>query len=633
VAGKEPYDHYRKDRSEMIFHWFNASDAETVASELADQFSPPAKDGDAALRDLLRRADTDSRLTRLNFYKKARFANSFKWRLLEKGIEPKTAARVTHSLILHLSRNGSVPDAGAATDHMSSTAENIPDFLRGGNNAFNEGNFKNAIEIFRRGLTLAPAEPELLNGLGAALCRIGVYGEAEQRLRQAVAANRDSVEAHCNLGTLLRLVGNIEESEHALRRALKLRPNYVSARSSLGWTLIALGRLRDARARFEKVLKAVPQHADALFGLGQIAKAEGRFTEAESLFKRVLDVDPRITGAFAALATLRRMTPADVDWLRRARQFVAESRLSPLDEAELRFSIGKYHDDIGEFDQAFRSYEAANKLTKAAAMPYNRKGRDAFVGDLIRAHSKDTMAAIGEGGSDSIKPVFVLGMPRSGTSLTEQILASHPSIKGAGELEFWYTAVRAHDVEVRAGLLDATTRKKLAEDYLRLMQTRAGDGLRIVDKTPVNSDFIATIHSVFPNARFIYMERDPIDTCLSCYFQHFVASMSYCMDLSDLAHYYKAHRRLIKHWQSVLPPESMLVVPYEALVSDQERWTRKMIDFLGLEWDDRCLSFHETERPVNTTSTWQVRQRIYTQSVDRWQAYKKFVGPLKALKS
>jgi tetratricopeptide (TPR) repeat protein len=617
----------------MIFHWFNASDAETVASELADQFTPPAaKDGDAALRDLLRRADTDSRLTRLNFYKKARFANSFKWRLLEKGIEPKTAARVTHSLIVHLSR-GAAPDAEPAGHNATLTSEKIPDLLRGGNKAFNEGNFKQAIEIYRDALKLAPAEPELLNGLGAALCRVGVYGEAEQRLRQAVAANRDSVEAHCNLGTLLRLVGNVEESEQALRRALKLRPNYVAARSSLGWTLIALSRLRDAKSRFEKVLKAAPEHADALFGLGQIAKVEGRFTEAESLFKRAFDIDPRLTGAYASLATLRKMTSADAGWLERAKKLLAGNRLSPLNEAELRFSIGKYYDDMCEFDEAFHSYEAANKLVKTAAVSYNRKGRDAFVDDLIRAHSKDTMAAIGSGASDSVKPVFVLGMPRSGTSLTEQILASHPSVKSAEELEFWYAAVRARDVEVRAGLLDTTTRKKLAEDYLRLLQTRAGEGLRIIDKTPINSDFIGTIVSVFPKARFIYMERDPIDTCLSCYFQNFVASMSYCMDLSDLAHYYKAHRRLIKHWQSVLPPESMLVVPYEGLVSDQEGWTRKMIDFLGLEWDARCLSFHENERPVNTASTWQVRQKIYTQSVGRWQAYKKFVGPLKALGS
>jgi hypothetical protein len=222
-------------------------------------------------------------------------------------------------------------------------------------------------------------------------------------------------------------------------------------------------------------------------------------------------------------------------------------------------------------------------------------------------------------------------MPRSGTSLTEQILASHPSIKGAGELQFWNGVTRQRLAEVRAGLLDLPTRKKLAEDYLQLLEKRTGDAPRIIDKTPSNADCIGIIHSVFPNARFICMERDPIDTCLSCYFQHFVAAVSFSTDLSDLAHYYRAHCRLVQHWQSVLPPDKMLVVRYEDLVQDQEAWTRKMLDFLGLEWDERCLSFYENERPVATASTWQVRQKLYTDSVGRWQAYKKFIGPLKAL--
>ena len=186
-------------------------------------------------------------------------------------------------------------------------------------------------------------------------------------------------------------------------------------------------------------------------------------------------------------------------------------------------------------------------------------------------------------------------MPRSGTSLTEQILASHPSIFGAGEMDFWNTFTRTHESEVREGLLDPALRKKLANDYLRLLESR-GDAVRVIDKTTINSDYIGIIYSVFPNARFIYLERDPTDTCLSCYFQQFVAGLNFCLDLSDLAHYYSGHRRLMKHWQSVLPAENLLVVPYEGLVADQEGWTRKMLGFLGLDWNDRCLSFNETER-------------------------------------
>jgi len=633
----------------MIFQWFDAKEAEKIACELADQFAPQAAPlsggtsnastpdngkGSAALRDLIRRVETDGRLRGLNFYKKARFANSFKWRLLEKGIEPGTANHATTSLVVHLSRaagtvNGESP--ANPVDEPASSAETIPDLLRRGNKAFNCADYAEAMKIFQRVHDRSPGHPEAFNGLGAALSKMGKYADAEQRFRQAVSRAPDYPEASCNLGNVLRWMGSLEESEFWLRRALKTKPTYVDARVGLGLTLVLLGRTRDARSRFEKVLKSTPQHADALLGMCQVAKMEGRFSEAEVLIRQVLEKNPKMTGAWAVFATLRKMTPADSDWLRNATELAA-SGVTPLEEADLRFSIGKYFDDIGEFDKAFRSFEAANALLRSFALKYDPKGRDEVVDHLIHAYSKDVNAGIGEGASPSSKPVFVLGMPRSGASLTEQILASHPSVKGAGGLQFWSGVTRQRLAEIRAGLLDLPTRKKLAEDYLQLLEKRTGDALRIIDRTTSNADCIGMIHSVFPNARFIFMERDPIDTCLSCYFQHFLAAMSFSTDLSDLAHYYRAHRKLVQHWQSVLPADRMLVVRYEDLVQDPETWTRKMLDFLELEWNERCLSFHENERPVAANSTWQVRQKLYTDSIGRWQAYKKFIGPLKALR-
>ena len=365
--------------------------------------------------------------------------------------------------------------------------------------------------------------------------------------------------------------------------------------------------------------------------MGLIAKLDGRFSEAEALFRRALEYKPGMANALAALVTLKKMTPADSDWLRAAKELVGGG-VSTLEEADLRFSIGKYHDDLGEFDEAFRSFEAANEVLKGIAVSYDRKGRDAFIDDMVHAYSKDAIAAVGEGASSSVKPVFVVGMPRSGTSLAEQILASHPSISGAGEIDFW-NLTRILESDVRKGLLDLPTRTKLAAEYLSLLETHGSDRLRVIDKTPANSDYIGVIYSVFPNARFIYMERDPIDVCMSCYFQNFVAGMNFSKDLSDLAYHYKGHRKLFKHWQAVLPPENLLSCPYVELVRDHQGWTRKMLDFIGLEWNDRCLSFHETKRAVVTASAWQVRQKIYAHSVGRSGAYKKYLGPLKALKN
>jgi hypothetical protein len=223
-------------------------------------------------------------------------------------------------------------------------------------------------------------------------------------------------------------------------------------------------------------------------------------------------------------------------------------------------------------------------------------------------------------------------MMRSGTSLAEQIIASHPMAKGAGELEYWHRVAREHGTEIRQNAMDERTKKQLGESYLRILDNVSPTALRVVDKAPLNSDHLGVIHSIFPNARIIYMRRDPIDTCLSCYFQNFSMAHTFTFDLSDLAHYYQEHHRLINHWRTALPQGSILDVPYEEMVADQEGWTRKILDFIGLEWDPRCLEFQATERPMMTASFWQVRQKIFKTSVQRWRNYEKFVDQVPALK-
>ena len=185
---------------------------------------------------------------------------------------------------------------------------------------------------------------------------------------------------------------------------------------------------------------------------------------------------------------------------------------------------------------------------------------------------------------------------------------------------------------MRGAMPSEATRKRLAEKYLRVLDGHAADASRIVDKAPMNADYLGLIHAVLPRARVIYLQRDPIDTCLSCYFQQLSPVLNFAMDLTDLADYYREHRRLVAHWREVLPPETFLEVPYAELVADQEKWSRRIIEFIGLPWDDRCLEFHRTARAVTTASTWQVRQKIYTSSVDRWRNYEKFIGPLLSLR-
>ena len=265
-------------------------------------------------------------------------------------------------------------------------------------------------------------------------------------------------------------------------------------------------------------------------------------------------------GAWAGLASIRKMTPADSDWLDSAKR-IAMSGIDPLGESDMRFAIGKYCDDVDDFEQAFQNYKRANELLKTVAKGYDRKERTSFIDDLIRVYTRDAISKIEGTGSTSTKPVFVLGMPRSGTSLAEQIIAAHPSAKGAGELGFWNNAVHLNESDIRRGILSEKSRGMLAEGYLRILDGYSVDALRVVDKAPVNSDHLGLIHSVFPYGRIIYMQRDPIDTCLSCYFQQFLAIQNYTMDLSDLAHYYREHQRLMAHWRSVLPTGSILTFP------------------------------------------------------------------------
>jgi tetratricopeptide (TPR) repeat protein len=325
------------------------------------------------------------------------------------------------------------------------------------------------------------------------------------------------------------------------------------------------------------------------------------------------------------------MNSSDTQWLEAALS-TAQNEIDRYEEALLRFSIGKYFDDIGNFAGAFESYKRANDIFKASAEPYDRKARTKLVRDVISAYPRDSFVKQLPGACLSAKPVFVVGMPRSGTSLVDQIICTHPAARGVGESPFWPHAMREHESQVLEGRFDDELRETLAKSYLRTLEARSGDALRIVDKAPTNSDYLGVILSIFPNARFIYMRRDPIDTCLSNYFQAFALTASYTLDLSDLAHYYKEHQRLIAHWRAALPAGSILDVPYADLVSDQEGWTRKILDFIGLDWDQRCLDFHSNPRVVTSASYWQVRQKIYRTSISRWRNYEEFIGPLLGLR-
>jgi tetratricopeptide (TPR) repeat protein len=634
-----------------MFKWLGGSKVAEVGVTLADSLGIQTGPGSGAgpksergskspslqklLPGFLQQVDRETAPLKLNIFSRAALANSFKWRLLETGVERSLVDELTQSLVLRLT-------VGAPADQEGGVAlggkkarprrEALEALFAEGLEYSGRHEYERALECFLEVSRGDPRNLAVLNALGITLYRLGRNTEAAEQFRRAINIKESHPDAHCHLGGLLRSQGLLTESEQHLRRALKLKPSLVEAQISLGATLFMLGKTVEARARLEKALRAEPRNLEALMHMGKAVALEGNREEAESWYKRALEVDANAWLAWIGISELRKFTAADADWLKGA-QASAESGLAPLNLASMHSAIGKYYDQVGEYDKAFASFRRAKEIVKTAGAIYNRRDAEATIETWIKTYDREALARQHPGAFDSEVPVIVAGMPRSGTSLVEQIIASHPAAAGAGELGYWAEAIRSRHPGLATAPPEESTSRKLGEGYLKALTADSGDAARVVDKSVFNFMYLGAIHAVFPRARLICMKRNPIDTCLSCYFQDFPPSLSFTHDLSDLAHLYGLHHKIVAHWRSVLPAEAFLEVPYEELTADQETWTRRIIEFIGLPWDDRCLQFHNTKRVVATASNWQVREKIYRRSVERWRHYEKFIGPLRALEN
>lgn len=534
-------------------------------------------------------------------------------------------------------------------------------------NILNDLGRKNEAETsLRRALKINPGYADAHCNLGATLQDLGRPDEAEASYRQALQIRPDLADAHYNLGNTLKALGKLNLAEDSYRKSLKIKPDYAQALNNLGVVLLDLNRLDEsldclqralqinpdnaeahfnlgntlndlgqtdkALASYQQALKLKPDLAEALVAIGKIDVDAGRFAEADAMFQRALALKPEMPEAWAELAGTRKMTTSDADWMATAEKIV-RNNLTPRLEYSLRYAMGKYCDDIHDFDRAFQNFHRANELKKMFSKRYDRQQWTSTVDYHISNYHHELVTQVHKGASSSERPLFIVGMPRSGTSLIEQIIASHQEAFGAGELHFWSVAAIRLDPDAELNDLNETMRQTIAKMCLDNLAGFSSDALRVVDKMPGNFLHLGLIHTVFPNARILHAQRNPIDTCLSIYFQNFNAAHTYANDLNDLAHYYKEYLRLMAHWRNVLPAKVFLDVPYEELVEDHQGWSRKIIKFIGLDWDERCLNFNETERRVSTSSNWQVRQKIYKSSKERWRNYEKYVAPLLELRS
>ena len=487
-----------------------------------------------------------------------------------------------------------------------------------------------AIANYRAAIAIRHDYAEAHCNLGHALSRAGRLQEATASLRRALELNPSLAEAHRNLGNVQLDLGALGDAEVSYRRALALRPAYPGALTALSMVLRRQARTLEAELSCAAALEIEPDSAEAIAFMGEIQADKGEFAAAQESFQRAISLNPELPEAWAAIPRYRRMSADDALWLVKAERLLAQP--PPLGhEIDLRYSIGKYFDDLHEYPQAFASYRAANELSKRYGVPHDRRKLSQSIDRSISSYNEALFAATRRESLPSQRPVFIVGMPRAGTTLAEQILASHPAVFGAGELRFWTAAAAAYEAAAVDGARRPGVITQLTQEYLRELADLSSDASRVIDKMPANVLNLGLIHAALPQARVIHIQRNPIDTCLSIYFQNLSTTHAYANDLDELANYYTEYLRVMRHWRTALPAGVVLDVPYEQLIDDHEGWARKMLSFIELDWDRRCLSFEQTNRTVTTASNWQVRQKISKTSAGRWRHYERFVEPLRHL--
>jgi len=528
-----------------------------------------------------------------------------------------------------------------------------------------QGRLDEAIEAAAEAIRLKPAYADAHVNLGNIKLRLGDVAGAVAAYRAAVKAAPGNAMAHANLGVALREAGRLEEAEASCRRAIGLSPKFADAHNSLGNVLMAKGDLPAAEAAFLEAVHCQPGqqqarlnlaallfhggdregaeaayaeaaeinpgNADAFAGLGVVMLADGRIDDAVEAFRKAVAIRPGHGEAQANLAAALGGAFTD-DEVAALKEQLADRRVPETDRMKLHFALADVLDRKGDAEAAFAEYAAGNALRKSRLVRggrgFDADAYDAMIDRVIAAYDRRWFDRHRKTkGVSTDQPVFIVGMPRSGTTLIEQIAASHPKVAGRGEIDLIRVLAGA-DPATAAGL-DEAALKTMAATYLERLRMDADKAIRITDKTPFNFLYLGLIQVLFPNARAVHCVRDPLDTGFSCWRQNFAAPHAWASDLADIGRVIRAYRRLMAHWRRVLQLP-MLEVRYEDLIDNQKRTSQALIGFLDLPWDDACMKFHKSGRAVLTASNWQVRKPLYDTAVGKAKRYEKFLAPLKA---
>lgn len=583
-------------------------------------------------------------------------------------------------------------DRSASAVREKAASKRVSNLTKRGQEALWDRRYAEAASAFQTAIQGSPNTWQLYNLLGAALRGDQRLSDAVGAYENGLALRPDEPTLHNNLGNVLRDLGRYEESLHHLQEAIHLDPHYAEAHHNAALTLEQLQRTEEAEQHCARAVELKPEHVEALFGISRARLLRGCFEDAEASISRAIEVDPnraelrlcqasilrrlgryeeaeRVTLEAAALApdlpevhlargveTLARGDPTGArDFFRKAIVLrpelpapyvnllaaggaLSDGELSKALELAQRsdisrnvktgfcFAVAEELDRRRQYDQAIYWAHKANKLERSRSHYNDAHARD-FVQRSILTFEKGLFA---EGaGSTSSRPVFIVGFPRSGTSLVEQIVASHPLVAGGGELSEIPNIIEALEgvyPDCVASLCQEML-QRLADRYLRGLDKVDGEATRVTDKLPFNFRNLGLIARLFPNAHVLHCQRDPRDVAISAYFIRFVRTVSFAQSFYDFGQYWRKYERLMEHWRASLPLE-ILDVDYDRLVTEPEREVARILDFLGVRWDDACLRFYENKRAVRTASVSQVRNPIHTRSIGRWRNYAKHLVPL-----
>jgi tetratricopeptide (TPR) repeat protein len=497
------------------------------------------------------------------------------------------------------------------------------------------GRTADAIAQIRFALAKRPDHLESHFALGNLLYGQGQNAEAIQRYLRVLQFSPRHAETHNNLGNVLLRIGQHERAIAHYQTAIEINPAYADAYGNLGNAFLELNRLEESIVQNRRALELKPQRFGSYNNLGVALQALGRFEEAQEAFERAIELAPQEASVHLNLANMERFKPDDRRLPALRRLLDGVDSLDNERKIAARFAMGKALSDLKRHDEAFVELNEANAL-KRKQIDYDEGQRLAMYEKIKTIFTRDLVSSRSEYGDKSWSPIFIVGMPRSGTTLMEQVLASHSKVFGAGELEtFKEMVIEAVNSQAifpaypeLVGSLSSDTIRKIGQTYTSRVRALAPEAEHVVDKMPLNFAFVGLIHMALPNARFIHTRRDPLDTCVSCYSLLFTGNQPFAYDLAELGRYHRACERVMEHWHQVLPPGTLIDVRYEDLVDNLEGASREALRHCGLEWEDACLNFHDTERTVRTASLMQVRKPIYRSAMGGWRRYARHLKPL-----